>query len=366
VASVLAPTAGLFDRILPLGHWLGAETGKSIELGQARTRLICTLVGLTGFMIAGQLGEVPGGIVATAILFPLYAIGLALHVYWRPTPTHARRGLALVVDNLVNSYIIWFGGPFAAFVGFNFLTTVGWGLRFGRHYLFLATGIAMAGMVANLLASPYWQANLLFGGSILFGMAATSTNTAMLLRRIGRGNRRIAEKMDEIAQLAGRDALTRLPNRLHFRERLAQALAAAARNGTPLALLLFDLDGFKVVNDTLGHEAGDRLLQEISDRVARHVRQADTFARWGGDEFVILMEAIRDRSDATRVAEMVMKVIGEIDIMPGVRVGASIGICTHALRADERPGPDELLRRCDRAMYEAKRAGKGCYRFTPE
>ena len=365
VASVPAPAAGFFDRVLPLGHWLGAETGDKIELGQARTRLICTLVGLSGFVIAGQFAEVPDGIVATAILFPLYAVALALHVYWRPTPTHARRGLALLVDNLVNSYIASFGGPFAAFVGFHFLVTVGWGLRFGRHYLWLASAIAIGGMLANLMASPYWQANLLFGGTIIFGILATSTNTAMLLGRIARGNRTLAARMDEIAQLAGRDPLTRLPNRLHFRERLTQALAAAARNGNSLALLLFDLDGFKSVNDTLGHEAGDRLLQEIGSRIGRHVRQSDTFARWGGDEFVILMEAIRDRADATRVAEMVMKVIGEIDLFPGVRVGASIGICTHALRADERPNPDELLRRCDRAMYEAKRAGKGCYRFTP-
>ena len=365
MASVLAPTAGFLERILPLSHWLGTEAGKSTELGQARTRLICTLVGLSGFVIAGQFAPVPNGIVVTAILFPLYAVGLALHVYWRAAPTHARRGIALLVDNLVNSYVASFGGPFAAYAGFHFLVTVGWGLRFGRHYLWLASAIAIGGMLCNLFASSYWQANLLFGGTIIFGIIAASTNTTMLLGRIARGNRSLAVKIDEVAQLAGRDPLTRLPNRLHFRERLTQALAAASRNGSSLALLLFDLDGFKSVNDTLGHEAGDRLLQEISNRISRHVRQSDTFARWGGDEFVILMEAIRDRSDATRVAEMVMKVIGEIDIFADVRVGASIGICTHALRADERPNPDELLRRCDRAMYEAKRAGKGCYRFTP-
>lgn len=366
MASVPAPSEAFFERVLPLGHWLGAETGQSSEQGQARTRLICTIVGLTGFVIAGQFAPIPDGIVATTILFPLYAVALAVHIHFRPAPTHARRGIALVVDNLVNSYIASFGGPFAAFVGFHFLVTVGWGLRFGRHYLFLATGIAIAGMICNLLFTPYWQANLLFGGTIIFGLIATSINTAVLLRRISRGNRRVAEKMDEIAQLAGRDPLTRLPNRLHFRERLAQALAAASRSGSPLALLLFDLDGFKSVNDTLGHEAGDRMLQEIATRISRHVRQSDTFARWGGDEFVILMEAVRDRSDATRVAEMVIKVIHETDLYPGIRVGASIGICTHALRADERANPDELLRRCDRAMYEAKRSGKGCYRFTPE
>jgi diguanylate cyclase (GGDEF)-like protein len=370
LASVSASTQSdarrFWDHLLPLGHWLGADTGHSAEQGQARTRLICTLAGLCGFVIAEQFAILPGGIVGTAIVFPLYAIAYSLLVHRRPAPTRARRALALVVDNLTASYIASFGGAFAAYVGFNFLTTVGWGLRFGRHYLFLATVIAVAGMAWNLVASPYWHEELVFGGSILFGMAATSINTGMLLRRIAHGNRRLADKMHEIAQLAWRDPLTRLSNRLHFRERLSQALAAAARNGSPLALLLFDIDGFKAVNDTLGHEAGDRILQEIGSRVAGQVRQADTFARWGGDEFVILMEGVRERADAVRVAEIVTKVIGDIEVLPGsaLRVGASVGIAWQAPRPGEKANPDELLRECDEAMYEAKRAGKGGYRFA--
>jgi diguanylate cyclase (GGDEF)-like protein len=363
LASVLAQP-GFFDRVLPLAHWLGAETGENAEQGQARTRLICTLAGLCGFVVAERYAELPGGILATAIVFPLYAIGYSLVVYRWPAPTRARRAVALLADNLVASYIASFGGLFAAYVGFNFLTTVGWGLRFGRHYLFLATAIAMGGTLWNLVASPYWQQQLLFGGSILFGMGATSINTAMLLRRISRGNRRLGEKMQEISQLAWRDPLTKLSNRLHFRERLSQALAAAARSGGRIALLLFDIDGFKAINDSLGHEAGDRMLTEIGNRVARHVRQADSFARWGGDEFVILMEAVRDRADATRVADMVLQVVREIDVFAGLRVSASIGIAWRAPAAGERMNPDELLRECDRAMYEAKRAGKGCYRFA--
>lgn len=350
------------DRVLPLGHWLGAEPGHNVEQGQVRTRLICTLGGLAGFIVAGLFVEIPPGIVATAIVFPLYAFGIAIHIRLRPAPSRARRVVALLMDNLVNCYIASCGGPFAAYVGLNFLTTVGWGLRYGRHYLWLATAASVGGMLLNLAFSPYWQANLLFGGSVIFGMLATSLNTAMLQGRIAHGNRRLAEKMDEIAQLAWRDPLTRLSNRVHFRERLMQALAAAGRSRSAVALLLFDLDGFKAVNDTLGHEAGDRLLQEIAVRVARQVRQADTLARWGGDEFVILMEGVRERSDAVRVAEMVMQVVRDTDLFH-LRVGASIGIVCGAPGWEEKRTPDELLRHCDRAMYEAKRAGKGCYRF---
>lgn len=353
------------ERLLPLKPWLGAETTLNIEQGQAKTRLICTLAGLVGFAVMGLLADLPGGILATAILFPLYAIGYAIHVKRYPVPTRVRRGLAIVVDNLTASYIASFGGGFAAYVGFNFLTTTGWGLRFGRHYLFLATGIAILGMACIMATSPYWQEHAIFGGSIIFGLIANAINASILLKRIAAGNRRLAEKMEEVAQLAGQDPLTGLPNRLHFHERLSQALAAAARNQRQVALLLFDIDGFKSVNDTLGHEAGDRLLQEIARRVGRRLRQADSFARLGGDEFVVLMELARDASDAVPVAETIIGVVEGIDIFAeaGLRVGASIGIACCA-PAGRKPNSDELLRQADRAMYEAKRAGKGCYRFA--
>ncbi len=352
--------------MLPLRHWLGAEAAGSAERGQARTRLICTLAGLAGFGAIGLFADLPAGIVATAIAFPLYAIAYALEVRRRPVPTRARRAIALLADNLTASYIASFGGGFAAYVGFNFLTSFGWGLRFGRHYLFVATGIAIGGMAWNLAASPYWQQNLLFGGSIIFGLVAGAINAAILLERIALGNRRLGEKMEEIARLAWRDQLTKLPNRLHFQERLSQALAAAARKHREVALLLFDVDGFKAVNDSLGHEAGDRLLQEIARRVGRRVRQADTFARFGGDEFVVLMELNRGTADAVRVAESVIRVIGDIDLFAesGIRVGASVGIACWMPLPGERPNADELLKQADRAMYEAKRAGKGCYRFA--
>lgn len=367
MSSVLDSTQQrLADGLLPLRHWLGAETARNTELEQAKTRLICTLAGLCGFAIMSRFTELPGGIIATAILFPLYAIGYAVHVYQHAAPTRARRGLAVVVDNLVNAYIASFGGGFAAYVGFLFLTTMGWGLRFGRHYLILATALAIVGMGCNVALSPYWQHNQLFGLAIMLGLAASALNGSILLTRIARGNRRLAEKMEEIAQLAWQDPLTRLPNRLHFQERLSQALAAAARSGRPMALLLLDIDGFKAVNDTLGHDAGDRLLVEIAQRIGRRVRQADSFARFGGDEFVILMDLRRGEADAVELAEAVIRVMDGIDVFAavGLRVGASIGIACCAPRRDEKPDPAELVQRADRAMYEAKRAGKGGYRMA--
>jgi diguanylate cyclase (GGDEF)-like protein len=357
-----------WDRLLPLRYWFGADAAGGLEVGQAKTRLICTFVGLCGLGIIGTFTRVPVSIAATGVAFLLYAIAYLVLVRRRPIPTHTRRGFAVLVDNLANIYIASFGGPFAAYAGFLFLVTIGWGLRFGRHYLVLATAIAILGMVCNLVLSPYWQENLLFGATILFGLIANTVNASILQGRIARANRQLAEKIEEVSRLAWQDQLTKLPNRPYFRERLGQMLAAAARNGRQVALLLFDIDGFKAVNDTLGHEAGDRLLKEIAERVGRRVRQADTFARVGGDEFVILMDLARDKTDAVPVAETVVTAISEIDMFAeqGLRVGASVGIaCSGQISARERVA-DELLVQADRAMYEAKRAGKGRYRFADE
>src|SRR5437773_8920192 len=260
-AEVSARRKGFLDRVFPLGHWLGAQASGGIEMGQAKTRLICTVVGVGGFAVMSPFAALPNGIIATAIVFPLYALAYLILVYKRPAPTRARRGFAILMDNLVGSYIAYFGGAFAAYVGFLFLTTVGWGLRFGRPYLFLATAIAILGMVWNLAASPYWQEHPLFGATIIFGLIANTVNASILLARIAGANGLLAEKIEEVSRLAWQGQLTKLPNRPYFRERLAQMVAAAARNGRQVALLLFDIDGFKAVNDTLGHEAGDRLLR---------------------------------------------------------------------------------------------------------
>ena len=359
---------GLWDRLLPLPHWLGADAARGIEVGQARTRLICTVVALCGFGAIALAAKLPTGIMIIAAGFSLYALFYLALVHMRPVPTHARRGFAVVVDSLVNVLVAAYGGAFAAYAGFLFLVTIGWGLRFGRHYLFLATAITVIGMACNLAFSPYWQEQLLFGGTIIFGLLANSVNAAILQGRIAVGARQLAEKVEEVSRLAWQDQLTKLPNRPYFRDRLGQMLAAAGRSNRQVALLLFDIDGFKAVNDTLGHEAGDRLLLEIAERVGRRVRQADTFARVGGDEFVILLDIGHDRSDAVPVAETVVAAIAEIDLFAaqGLRVGASVGIATSGGLAGRERIADELLMQADRAMYEAKRAGKGRYKFADE
>jgi diguanylate cyclase (GGDEF)-like protein len=171
--------------------------------------------------------------------------------------------------------------------------------------------------------------------------------------------RRLAEA--KITHMAHHDALTGLPNRVLFHNRLAEAVSRGQR-GEASAVLYLDLDHFKAVNDTLGHPIGDALLQEVSIRLRRQVREIDTVARLGGDEFAIVQSIVEKPQDATALAE---RLIGALCLpyeLDGqhVSIGTSIGI---ALVPDDGENPDELLKKADIALYSAKAEGRGRYHF---
>jgi len=168
------------------------------------------------------------------------------------------------------------------------------------------------------------------------------------------------ERIDELARQAFHDPLTELPNRALFADRLEHALARLERHDQLIAVLLLDLDGFKEVNDSLGHDAGDRLLIAMSQRLRACLRPADSIARLGGDEFTILLEEITSLSEATRVAVRIEDALRTPFELDGheVKVTTSIGI---ALHSGGDIDPDELVKNADAAMYTAKRAGKARY-----
>jgi diguanylate cyclase (GGDEF)-like protein len=165
----------------------------------------------------------------------------------------------------------------------------------------------------------------------------------------------------QIAYMAHHDALTGLPNRVQFREKMNAAIERIAR-GETLAVHCLDLDYFKAVNDTLGHPVGDALLQEVSARIRECVRPSDAVARLGGDEFAILQVALEQPADTTILAARLIKQISQPFDIQGhqVVIGTSIGI---ALAPADGSDPDVLMKNADMALYRAKEDGRGTYRF---
>jgi diguanylate cyclase (GGDEF)-like protein len=172
---------------------------------------------------------------------------------------------------------------------------------------------------------------------------------------------------DEINKLAFYDPLTNLPNRRLMVDRLRQALANSSRSGCVGALQFIDLDNFKTLNDTQGHDMGDLLLQQVAKRLTACIRQGDTVARLGGDEFVIMIEELsEDREEAAAQAEMIgEKILAAISVpykLAGLdyQITPSIGV---TLYSNLQQSTDELLKQADLAMYQAKSAGRNTLRF---
>lgn len=165
---------------------------------------------------------------------------------------------------------------------------------------------------------------------------------------------------DRIRNMAHYDTLTQLPNRALFHERLKNAITFAERNKHNIALLFIDLDGFKMINDTMGHSAGDQLLRQVAERLEKCVRKSDTVARLGGDEFAIVLIDVKDGSPVSVKAQQMIESIGAPypDIGELSKIGCSVGI---ALFPDDAADSDSLLKKADEAMYIVKKHGKHDY-----
>ncbi len=171
---------------------------------------------------------------------------------------------------------------------------------------------------------------------------------------------------EKLAHQAHHDALTGLPNRILFEDRLQQAMALAQRNGQLVGLLFADLDNFKRINDTLGHQVGDRLLQYTAQRLLGRIRQSDTLARMGGDEFAVVLTGLKDPRDAADVAQKILDAFSSPFEVEGYRLflNGSVGISLYPQDAGE---PAILQRNADTAMYRAKARGANSFQFfTPE
>ena len=198
----------------------------------------------------------------------------------------------------------------------------------------------------------------------------TDNQTASLLRALRDANEQLvvamvrAQTMTESAEaaaaqmshMATHDGLTGLPNRALLTDRLTQAIVRTQRSGKRVALMYLDLDHFKHINDSLGHDVGDGLLQAVAARLRENVRQSDTVCRQGGDEFVVLLAEIDNTHDAAQSAQKLLTALSEPYMVGDHRLHLtlSMGISIHAKGT---PGVETMMRDADTAMYHAKRQG---------
>jgi diguanylate cyclase (GGDEF)-like protein len=237
-----------------------------------------------------------------------------------------------------------YGFPLAVLVGLSADEQLAAARRASRAYVWWAAiGSVLLVLISGLLGRMSWQ---------------------LAESRLRESENKLAHAQ-RVEYLAYHDGLTKLPNRSLFSKLLSQSISEAHRYGRQLAVAFLDLDRFKQINDTLGHEAGDQLLQEIATRLKECVRESDTVARLGGDEFVVLLPELGDGKYAATVAQKILSAIARPFNLIGheFRVTASIGISIHP-----QDGLDEqtLTKNADIAMYQAKEEGKNNFQFYSE
>ncbi|MBD2771607.1 EAL domain-containing protein [Iningainema sp. BLCCT55] len=223
-------------------------------------------------------------------------------------------------------------------------------------------GIQSLLLVPLMLKSEFWGFLGLADCSKERHWSRHSESTLLTMAASISGARQRQHVEERIRYQALHDVLTGLPNRLLFNELLSNALPNAVRNDESLAVIFLDLDRFKLINDTLGHTLGDQLLQSVAQRLRESLRAGDTVARWGGDEFTILLPRIEQTDEVSQVARRILKALENVFYLDEheLYVSASLGI---ALLNQDSPDAETLIQHADTALYHAKDLGRNNYQF---
>ena len=176
-------------------------------------------------------------------------------------------------------------------------------------------------------------------------------------------NRKLKDSEEQLKKYAFFDRLTGLRNRVSLYDKIDNMIHQSKRKNTLNAVVFMDLDGFKTINDTYGHDAGDYVLVTVSKRMLKLLRESDTIARIGGDEFIILLTNLSDKSKVEAVLEKLLEIVEEPILFKDTELSISTSAGISFYSKDEPLDSDELIRRADKAMYKAKDKGKGRYEF---
>ena len=299
----------------------------------------------------------------TAVVFSsyLFSILLFVHILRYPDINVKRRILGLIHDPIITTIVFYLVNEKMAMYLFIYTwVAIGNGFRFGARYLYASGALGTLGISVLLLFAPDWQKNWYFGTGVLLTNIAVTAYTGAILNQL-----KLAQA--QLEQRATHDPLTGLANRRLLIDRLRHAMILNHRHMRPIALLYFDLDDFKLINDNYGHQVGDDLLMAVASEIHECIRESDTFARLGGDEFVIVFDSLTSHDDAFLGSHRVLQAVESITKVSGhqVKVSASIGLAKLNYRG-KTPliTPENFIKAADEAMYKAKKSGKARIEFV--
>ncbi|WP_140627152.1 putative bifunctional diguanylate cyclase/phosphodiesterase [Methylibium rhizosphaerae] len=350
-----------YDYLVTFASWAAAVAASGAALAIAGRRR------LTAWRLVGGALVMGGGICAMHYL-GMQAMAMEPGIVWSPWLVAASAGIAVGASAVALSIFFWLRtrSEHESLAWQACAALVMGGAISGMHY----TGMAAAHFAAGSVCR---SAGDLAGGAlgVLVALAATALLTIALIAsvfdaRMQSSHSRMAASLrranEELQRIAFKDPLTGLPNRLVFEDRLRNAVARCEREQTRVAVLFVDLDGFKPINDSFGHGSGDEVLREVGRRLGLLARQADTVARVGGDEFLLLLEGGQlDEAAAALVAKRTLQALNQPYVLSDreVHLSCSIGIVFHP----DHGSHHKLIAHADAAMYAAKRAGGSTYCF---
>lgn len=286
----------------------------------------------------------------------LFTVGLSIHQYYKPRLAHERIIVGMIHDVIVTTTFLLFSREkFASFLFIYPWISIGHGFRFGERYLFVASLFTSVGMLILFKASPYWGSMVPSGLDMGLIFVLVASYTGFLLRDL-------SAIKEVLKQLATRDPLTGLANRRIIEDQLPHMVAVHQEQNMSMGMIYFDLDGFKPVNDNLGHDKGDLLLKQIATLVKKAVRSDDIVARIGGDEFVVVLNRIENEKALANRGRQILGLIESIKHINGaqIEISASLGCLLIGARTPkELSSSQKLIREADRLMYASKKSGRG-------
>ena len=326
------------------------------EQGQALARILLAGFGTVLFLVLRELGygDTP---FMVSLVYLLSSVLYLSFVTRHRTRFLFRRYIVILLDLSLATYLAaYFPSAGIAFYPLFLWVMIGNGLRYSQYHMQFATLVGLLGFTGAMASSGYlWQQPGTYIG-LMFGLVLMPKFFMVMIQRLSAANVELQQQKEQAEFMATHDVLTGLPNRAYLHTRMQQSLARAQRRGSKVAVAFIDLDSFKSINDSFGHEYGDFLLAQLAEAMRDVVRASDTVARLGGDEFVVVIEDDEQETRIERVIERLFECVGRYYRIAEYETYVTWS-CGVVIYPHDGEDIHTLLKHADTAMYAAKNQG---------